>query len=106
MELGEHHDAGLAEQGPAAAGTGLRRSGDQDGLARQSPGSGLVVDGRRVGQRAPLSHLDLQISGVEAGDQLGELGGVAVRIPGGSTDQRKCQRLYPEISPERDRNFH
>jgi DNA-binding MarR family transcriptional regulator len=35
------------------------------------------VDGGQVGQRPPLGHLDLQISGVDAGDQLGELGGVA-----------------------------
>jgi hypothetical protein len=38
-----------------AAGV-MRRSGDQDGLARQPPGSGLVVDGRQVGQRPHSAH--------------------------------------------------
>ena len=34
------------------------------------------MDGIQVGQRPPLGHLDLQNAGVDAGDQLGELGGV------------------------------
>jgi hypothetical protein len=55
----------------------LLRSGDQDSLAGQPPGNGLVMDGGQVGQRASLGHLDPQISGVDAGDQLGELGAIA-----------------------------
>ena len=52
-------------------------SGGQDGLAGQLPGGGLVVDGGQVGQRPPLGDVDLQVAGVDAGDELAELGGVA-----------------------------
>ena len=54
-------------------------SGDQNGLAGQLAGGGLVVDGGQIGQRPPLSDVDLQVAGVDAGDQLVELGGVTAR---------------------------
>jgi len=47
----------------------LSGSGDQDGLAGQSPGGGLVVDGGQVGQRPPFGDVDLQVAGVDAGDE-------------------------------------
>jgi hypothetical protein len=52
-------------------------SGGQDGLAWQLSGGSLVVDGGQVGQRPPLGDVDLQVAGVDAGDELAELGGVA-----------------------------
>jgi hypothetical protein len=44
-------------------------SGDEDGFAGQPAGDGFVVDGGQVGQRPPIGNVDLQISGVDAGDQ-------------------------------------
>src|SRR5258705_4288964 len=59
--------------------TSCRLGWGQDGLAGQPSRGGQVVDGGQVGQRPPFGHVDLQISGVDAGDQLGELSGVAAR---------------------------
>jgi len=40
-------------------------SRDQDGPADQSPGDSFVMDGGQVGQRPPLSNVDLQVAGVD-----------------------------------------
>src|SRR5260370_11883858 len=66
-------------------------SGGQDGLAGQLPGGGLVVDGGQVGQRPPLGDVDLQVAGVDTGDELAELGGVA------AGEDPRCPHPAPRI---------
>src|SRR6185437_3084010 len=71
--------------GPASPG-GWRCSGDQDGPAGELSRDGFVVDGGEFGEGPPRGDVDLQFSGVDAGGEAGEPGGVGVEVDGNDPD--------------------